>query len=300
MSSCDVVGIGFATMDILSLVPRLPESDEVRRVIRTDLQGGGPAATALVALARLGASTGYLGTVAADRWGQLILEEFTRYGVDTSLIARAESGASMLSVILIEQATGARAILYDPGQLPEQRLTDAWQAAISRARILHLDGGHIPLALAAARTAHEAGVLVSFDGGAGELWRGLEELVALSDLLIVARRFAHNITGLADPLAAGPALRRFGAQEVVITDGTAGCWLWEGETFLRQPAFAVPVVDTTGAGDTFHGAYLYARLQGWPPQQRLAFASATAALKCTQVGGRRGIPSLAEVTAFLA
>lgn len=299
MSPYDVVGIGMATVDVLTVVPRLPRPDEVYRVVRTDLQGGGPVATALVALARLGATAGYLGPVAPDPWGQFILDDFDRYGVDTSLIVRAESGTSMLSVILVEQATGSRAILYDLGHLPDLPLSDAWRAAIRGARVLHLDGGFLPLAIEAARVAREAGVLVSFDGGAGEPRPGIEALLELTDVLVVARKFAYNTTGVDDPLQAGPALRGFGASEVVITDGAAGCWLWEGEAFIHQPAFAVPVVDTTGAGDTFHGAYLYARLQGWPARRRLAFASATAALKCTQIGGRRGIPSLPDVLAFL-
>ncbi|MCX6029286.1 MAG: PfkB family carbohydrate kinase [Chloroflexi bacterium] len=298
MSPYDVVGIGMANVDVLTVVPRLPKPDEVYRVVRTDLQGGGPVATALVALARLGATAGYLGAVAPDPWGQFILDDFDRYGVDTSLIARAEAGASGLSVILIEQATGSRAILYHPGHLPNLPLSDAWRAAIRGARVLHLDGDFLPLAIEAARVAREAGVLVSFDGGAGEPRPGIEALLELTDLLVVARKFASNTTGMDDPLQAGPALRRFGAAEVVITDGAAGCWLWEGEAFMHQPAFTVPVVDTTGAGDTFHGAYLYARLQGWPARRRLVFASATAALKCMQIGGRRGIPSLTEVIAF--
>jgi sugar/nucleoside kinase (ribokinase family) len=301
MSQYDVVGVGMATVDVLTVVPRLPKTDDVYRVVRTDLQGGGPVATALVALARLGADVAYLGVIAPDDWGQFILDDFRRYGVDTSLIVRAEAGASPLSVILVEQATGSRAILYDLGRLPELPLSDAWRTAIRNARALHLDGWHLPLALEAARAARDAGVLVSFDGGAGEPRPGVEALLELADVLVVARKFARNVTGLDDPLQAGPALRRFGAAEaeVVITDGAAGCWLWEGKEFMHQPAFAVPVVDTTGAGDTFHGAYLYAHLQGWPARRRLEFASATAGLKCTQLGGRRGIPSLPEVLAFL-
>jgi sugar/nucleoside kinase (ribokinase family) len=299
MSQYDVVGVGMATVDVLTVVPRLPKPDEVYRVVRTDLQGGGPVATALVALARLGAEVTYLGVVAPHDWGQFILADFRRYGVDTGLIVRAEAGASPLSAIMIEQATGSRAILCDPGRLPELPLSDAWRAAIRNARALHLDGWYLPLALEAARAARDAGVLVSFDGSAGELRPGVEALLEPADVSVVARKFARNVTGLDDPLQAGPALRRFGAREVVITDAAAGCWLWEGDEFMHQPAFAVPVVDTTGAGDTFHGAYLYARLQGWPSRRRLEFASATAALKCTQLGGRRGIPSLAEVMAFL-
>jgi sugar/nucleoside kinase (ribokinase family) len=119
--------------------------------------------------------------------------------------------------------------------------------------------------------------------------------------LVVARRFAQRHSGESDPLAAGPVLlERFEPRQVVITDGAQGSWYWDAGQHLHQPAFGIDVVDTTGAGDVFHGAYLYAYLQGWPAQRCLAFASATAALKCRKVGGRAGIPDRAEIEAFLA
>ena len=147
--------------------------------------------------------------------------------------------------------------------------------------------------------ARDAGVLVSFDGGAGEAWREVGTLLPLVDVLVVARQFALNFTGEVNPAAAGPLLLRTGAREVIITDGANGCWYWDAAGSLRQPAFQVSVVDTTGAGDVFHGAYAYALLQGWEPALRLKFASATAALKCTQPGGRLGIPTAGQVHDFL-
>lgn len=126
-----------------------------------------------------------------------------------------------------------------------------------------------------------------------------DALLPLVDVLVVARQFAERVTGEADPAAAGPLLLRTGAREVVITDGANGCWYWDASCTLHQPAFEVAVVDTTGAGDVFHGAYLSAWLQGWGPAQRLRFASATAAIKCTQPGGRLGIPATAQVLDFL-
>jgi sugar/nucleoside kinase (ribokinase family) len=131
-------------------------------------------------------------------------------------------------------------------------------------------------------------------------------LLPLVDLLVVARRYAQQHTGHADPWEAGLALlETYGPRQVVITDGVRGCWFWDaarrnaGE-HLHRPAFATDVVDTTGAGDVFHGAYLYAFLQGWPAERTLAFASATAALKCRNLGGRSGIPTCPQVEAFLA
>ncbi len=154
-------------------------------------------------------------------------------------------------------------------------------------------------AVRAAQLAHEHNVLVSFDGGAGEHWAGIERLLPLVNILVVARQFAANMTGLENPKQAGPELLKWGANEVVITDGENGCWYWDQEHTFYQPAYQVNVVDTTGAGDTFHGAYLYAFLQGWPPQKRLTFASAVAAIKCTKMGGRAGIPNQAQTELFM-
>lgn len=295
----DVMGLGFATVDVLVTVPRLPQADEVFRVPGVSIQGGGPVATALVTVARLGGTAGYMGAVGGDEWGRFILADFERNRVDASLARIDAAGSSTVSIILVEASTGARSILYAPGRAAEPAFGDAEAAAVRSARILHLDGWNITAAIAAAREARDASVLVSFDGGAGEAWREVGALLPLVDVLVVARQFAHSFTGEADLAAAGPALLRTGAREVVITDGANGCWYWDAAGSMHQPAYPVAVVDTTGAGDVFHGAYIYAILQGWAPAQRLRFAGATAALKCIQPGGRLGIPTTAQVLDFL-
>lgn len=295
----DIIGLGLATVDILTVAPRLPQPDDVLAVRRTVLQGGGPAATALVAASRLGASTTYLGPLGQGRWGEVARAEFRQYGVDTNY-APAGVGDQALSVILIDEGSGKRSILYDRGDLPDLAPAQVPPHLIAQARALHLDGGHIDAAMHAARLARAANVLVSFDGGAGEKWPGIDELLPLVDLMVVARRFAGEYSGESDPQAAGPVLlAAYRPRQVVITDGERGAWYWDEAQHFHQPAFRVDVVDTTGAGDTFHGAYLYAHLQGWPPRRRLAFASAAAALKCRQIGGRAGIPTANEVEAFL-
>jgi sugar/nucleoside kinase (ribokinase family) len=182
--------------------------------------------------------------------------------------------------------------------LPE----DVPERLIASASALHLDGFFLPAAIQAARIARNNRVLVSFDGGAGARLAGIDELLPLVDLLVVARQFAFQASGRSDPTAAGPELlRKYRPREIVITDGEAGCWYWDEQTSLHQPAFPVQVIDTTGAGDTFHGAYVYACLQAhWTPAFRLKFASAVAALKCTRLGGRQGIPDLQQTREFLS
>ncbi len=311
----DIVGLGLATIDVMTLVPRLPRKDEVFQARRILLEGGGPVATALVAAARLGASTAYLGPIAPTTWGALTRAGLEADGVDTSQAPERAEGEQPAAVILVDQPTGQRSILYERGELQGLAPEEVPAGLIASARALHLDGVHLEAACYAAETARQAGVVVSFDGGAGIEWDGAGTLLPLVDLMVVARRFAEQHTGLADPLAAGPALLgTYGSRQVVITDGVRGCWCWEsaprpaagrsgalrpGTEPIHQPALAVDVVDTTGAGDVFHGAYLYAYLQGWPAGRCLAFAAATAALKCRELGGRAGIPTRPQVDAAL-
>ncbi len=296
----DIVGLGLATVDVMTLVPRLPQRDEVFPARSILLQGGGPVATALVAAARLGASTAYLGPFAPTAWGSLTRADLEREGVDTSHAPTRPGGEQAVSVILVDGATGLRSILYDSGRVQELSPAEVPAGLIASARALHLDGVHLEAACRAAEIAGQAGAVVSFDGGAGELWAGAERLLPLVDLMVVARRFAEQHTGQPDPRRAGPVLlQTYHPRQVIITDGPGGCWFWDAEQSLHQPAFPTDVVDTTGAGDVFHGAYLYAYLQDWPARRCLAFAAATAALKCRSLGGRAGIPSRRQVEAFL-
>lgn len=302
MKKVDVVGLGLATLDILAQTPRLPQSNDCFPIAAVEMQGGGPVATALVALAKLGATCNYLGSLAKDDTAHQIIAELERYDIDLQHSPLRESGVSSASVILVEQSNGQRAILFQKSTCQDLQPEEVPEDLIASARALHLDGFFTPAAIHAAQIARRHGVLVSFDGGAGELmWDELRQLMPLVDVLVVAKHFAQQSAAKDDVLEAGPELlRMYKNQQVVITDGEHGSWYWDQQMHFHQPAFKVEVVDTTGAGDTFHGAYLYACLQAdWTPQYRLKFASAVAALKCTKMGGRKGIPTLQETLHFL-
>jgi sugar/nucleoside kinase (ribokinase family) len=298
----DVLGLGLATLDILAQTPRLPQSNDCFPIAALEMQGGGPVATALVALARLGAKSHYLGSLAADDTARQIVNQLGAYGIDCTHCPQRDAGVSSASVILVEQSNGQRAILFQKSTAEDLQPAEVPADLIKHARALHLDGFFTPAAIHAAKIARQNGVLVSFDGGAGELmWDELTQLLPLVDILVVAKKFALATSGKASILEAGAELlQKYKNQQVVITDGEHGSWYWDQQTHFHQPAFRVYVVDTTGAGDSFHGAYLYACLQKkWTPQYRLKFASAVAAIKCTQLGGRKGIPTLSETLVFL-
>lgn len=293
--------LGMATLDVVTVVPRLPGSDQVLEARSLTLHGGGPAATAAVACARLGGRARFAGSLATDPLSDSILAGLATEGVDTALVQSSPDGTPPAATILVEEQSGRRAILYSKGTAPEPVWGPALEQAVRGSRLLHLDGFHVHTAIRAARCAREVGVPVSFDGGAGEPWPHQEDLLPLVDLMVVALDFAERHTGVRDPLTAARALRdRFGAAEIVVTDGARGAWFCAGDQEGHVPALEVAVVDTTGAGDVFHGAYALARAEGAPVADAVRFAAAVAGLKCRAVGGRTGIPTRAEVDAVLA
>ncbi len=288
------------TIDVLARVPYLPRPDEVFEVPAVEVHGGGPVASAMAAASRLGTACAVVGSVGDDAWGDWIAEGLADLGVDVTNLYRRAGAASPRSIVLVEGGTGRRSIMYSTGTSLRLAVDEVPWERLRGARALHLDGVHPAAALAAARAAREAGVTVSYDGGAGPFWPGLDDLLPLVDVLIVAREFAERYTGREDVADAAHALGRWGARHVVITDGARGAWSWVAGRAQHQPAFAVDVVDTTGAGDAFHGGYLHAYLAGDDPVGCLSFASAVGALACTRLGGRAGLPDRGEVESFLA
>lgn len=291
--------LGMATTDFIATVPRLPAADEVFELEAFSVQGGGPAATASVAFARLGGSASFVGSIGTDDISAALSRDLASEGVEVDLLELHEGAHAPRSVILVEAGSGKRSILYSRGTAPEPALTPALEAAVSRADVLHLDGYHVGAAIQAAELAQSAGVPVALDGGAGERWPGLDELLPLVDWLVVARGFAERETSITDPAGAALELARHGAELVVITDGAHGAWYHSRTGSGHVPAFEVVVKDTTGAGDVFHGAFARAYLEGMVLPKAVRFAAAAAALKCEHPGGRPGIPTLERVQGLL-
>ena len=194
MTQIDVAGLCASTVDILSLVDHLPAEDENLRALDITMQGGGPVATAMVTLARLGASAAMMDTIGDDWRGARIREEFQQEGVDVRYLKVGKGWTSPTSCILVKKDNGARSIVWSPGSAPELSSADVDRAVIESAKILHVNGRHWDACMEAVRIAREAGVRVSFDGGANRYRLQLEELVPLTDICIVARDFAERYT----------------------------------------------------------------------------------------------------------
>jgi sulfofructose kinase len=296
----EVVGLGYCVFDILAVVRELPGFDDVRMAHLPDLayDGGGMVGTALAALARLGVRTGYIGCLGEDREGLWLREQFLREGVGVSRLRMGHGAGTNVCLILVEEGTGKRAILCHQRVSSHDLVLDELDRAyVEPARVLHLDGQFMPAALQAARWAHDAGLKVCYDGNHPR--PGLEELLPLVNWLVVAESFPSELTGEDNlPLAARMLLAQ-GPEIVVVTLGDRGCRAFTANGQFHSPGFAVRAVDTTGAGDAFHGAFLYAMLQGWDLERVARFSNAAAALNCLRLGGRQGLPTLEQVQTFL-
>lgn len=291
--ACDVVGLGLPYMDVISRVPRLPGPDESLRVLDHRFQGGGKVATALVAASRLGLCTAFIGPVGGDLAGEQILEEFRREGVDVQGVQRQLSALSPVSTVLVTAIDGARSILWWPGTVTDVVLTAMDRQRIRSARYLMVSEP-TEAAVDAARCAQAAGVTVVAD--ADHLTVGIEALMPWVDVCIASTPFVKELAPqmppdeVVDLLPAPIALVTLGAGGVVGRSPTGR---------FRLPAYPVPVLDTLGAGDVFHGAYVAGLHRGYNPEGSARYASAAAALQCRTLGGRSGIASHDEVLAFM-
>ena len=294
----DVVGVGVNVIDYLFRIPHFPESNTKMDALGATIQGGGLTATAMVACARLGLKTRYIGKFGSSEIGRMAREELSAEGLDLTGSVVAEGVPNRFCVVLVEEGSGHRIIIRQQDERIWLTPDDLTREAVCAGRALHLDGHEGDAALQAARWAKQAGIPVSMD--AEEPTQHREELFSLTDILIVSQRFARTLTGKTAPADILQALTKFGSACVGLTRGEAGSALLHRGVLVEVPGFPVKVVDTTGAGDVFHGAFLYGLLQGWEAGDILRFANAVSALKCTRLGGRAGIPTLAEVQAFLS
>lgn len=293
----DVVGVGINVLDYVFRIPRFPEPDTKMDALGATIQGGGLTATAMVACARLGLRTRYIGKFGDDQIGRMARDELRREGVDLSAAVTAPGVPNRFCVVLAEEASGYRTIVRQRDPRIWLQPEDLSREAVCAGRVLHLDGYEGDAALQAARWAKDAGIPVSVD--AEESTEQRDTLFALTDILIVGQRFGRMITGRYDTAGILEGLARLGPACVGLTLGEAGSAVRYRDEIVEVGGFPVNVVDTTGAGDVFHGAFLHGLLQAWEAGDILRFANAVSALKCTALGGRTGIPSVEQAQRFL-
>jgi len=296
-SVVDLVGVGLNATDTLIPLPSYPERGSKMEYRSETILPGGQVASTVVACQHWGLKTRYVGKLGDDAAAALHREAFAREGVETKIVT-VRGGVSPQSLILVD-GSGERTVLNrrdDRLVLRPEELNRDW---VINARALHVDGHDTAAATLAAGWACEAGIPVVAD--LDEIYPGVETLLAKIDYLIVSRDFPCKLMGEQDLETALRLMQRqYGAKLTAATLGPEGVLAWDGLRFHYCPAFQVPVVDTTGAGDIFHAGFIFGLLNGWPLERQLDFACAAAALNCMAQGARGNIATVEEIEQLVA
>jgi len=299
MPEFDVVGVGLNATDTLLVVSHFPAYAGKVPYEEEVLSPGGQVASAMVACARLGLRTKYIGTIGDDRRGRVQMESLRASGVNLDHVQVRRNCPNQSAYIIIDRSTGERTVLWhrpdclriDPAEIAPEQVTCA--------RLLHIDGHDTPAVEHAARIARRAGIPVTVD--VDTIYHGFDKVLPHVDYLIASSEFPVQWTNERDPVKALEMIQReYGMRVAAMTLGAHGSLALAAGELLYSPAFVVDCLDTTGAGDVFHGAFCYAVLEGMPMRETLDFSNAMAALNCTALGARGGIATAVEVRQLMA
>src|ERR1044071_7460004 len=296
----DAVGFGLNAVDHLIVVPEYPEFDTKMRLIEHKQSAGGQTATAMVALKRLGLQTGYAGRFGSDPEGMFGLQTLKDDGVNVDFAEVVEGARNQIAFITIDARSGERTIVWDRDDRLAYRPEEAPLEFGSLGRVLHLDAHDPPACARLAKASRASGTIVSAD--IDNVYEGLPELLPLIDIMIGSKEFPRRVTGIVDEREALAELKsRYGCALVGMTIGAAGAVVYHEGSFIESPGFKAPggCRDTTGAGDAFHGGFLYGFLTGEDIETSLKLGNAVAAIKCSALGARSALPTRSELQEFL-
>ena len=297
----DAVGLGLNTTDLLAVVAGHPVPGSKVPLVDLASRPGGQAASAMTAVSRLGWAARYIGRFGDDEHGRAGRASLAEDGVDVSACETARGATNALSVVVVDQRSGQRTVLWSRHPALALDAADLPVTAVQSGRVLLVDCHETAAATAAARHARAGGAATVVD--VEHVRPGVEALLTEIDVIITAQEFPTALTGQGDLGRALQTLHSsFGAGVVCTTLGAEGSLALVGGTEIRTPGFAVEAVDTTGAGDVFRGGFI----AGWllagaraEVEDVLRYANAVAGLKCRALGARAGIPTRAEVEALL-
>jgi sulfofructose kinase len=289
----DVVGMGLNAVDHICLLPRFPRYDEKLKMEDFRRTVGGQVASALVACSRWGLRAKYIGKVGGDEMGSFSLASLKEEGLDVSDVRRVEGALNQFAFILVDGGTGERTIIWNRDARLAMLPDEVPGEGIRKGRFLLLDGHDAQAAARAAVDARRAGVTVVID--AETVKPGTREMVGSSHYVVCSSGFPAAFTGTSDNKEALGRIRDAGPEFVIVTRGREGAVCLSGDGFIESRGFMVKCVDSTGAGDIFHGAFIYGLANDWQIGRILDFANAAAALNCTAVGARGGIGKVEEI-----
>ena len=299
MPEFDVVGVGLNATDTLLMVPHFPAYAGKVPYDSEVMSPGGQVASAMVTCARLGLRAKYIGTVGDDERGRIQMESLRSTGVNLDHVQLRKGCANQSAYIIVDRSTGERTVLWRRDDCLRIDPTEISDDQIACARLLHIDGHDTPAVAHAAAIARRHGIPVTVD--VDTIYHGFDRVLPSVDYLVASSEFPTNWTGNRDPFEALESLQaEYGMKVAAMTLGAHGALARVGGEFVYAPAYVVNCIDTTGAGDVFHGAFCYAVLQGMTMPAALDFSNAMAALNCTAMGARGGIRSVAEIRLLMA
>jgi sulfofructose kinase len=298
-TSIDVLGLGSVTVDFVGTVKAWPGKGAKKMLDSFTICDGGLVGTALVASARLGGKTAFAGKLGRSEMARRALGALRRESVDTSFVVETDDAEPIIAFILTDSTDGQRTIFWTrrnvqypmPWEFPDKN----W---FRRTAVLLIDFESGFAGIEVAKTAKQHNIPVVIDVERDE--PHVAEAMSVSSHIIVSEEFAGGYTGGGNVAEMLAALRSDPEQVVIITRGEKGCVGSSSEGDFELPAFDVDVVDTTGCGDAFHGAFALAIAKGQPVVSAARFASGAAALCATQLGGRAGIPTAEQLEQFLS
>jgi sulfofructose kinase len=298
----EVFGLGQCCLDYLAPVEAYPPSDSKCELSKILIQGGGPTATALVALSRWGVNCAFAGVVGDDSFGSMIRTSLAEEGVDVGGLIERKSAESQFAFIVAEPGVGHRTVFWrrPTGEPPQPDEIDF--EVLRSASVFYTDGLLIEAALSSAREAKAAGVPVVVDPGS--LREGMIDLARTSDYFVASEKFARELLGVhptgkqpLDDAAVEEACRKIadlGPAVAGVTLGPKGYVALDRGKLIRRPAYQVAAVDTTGCGDVFHAGLAFGVVRGWSTEKSLDCGAWAAAMVSRELGGRLGIPRMPE------
>jgi sulfofructose kinase len=293
MSRFDVVGVGLNATDTLILLPHFPAYAGKIAFDEEILSPGGQVASAMVTCARLGLRVKYIGSVGDDERGRVQMASLRETGINLDDVEVRQGCPNQTAYILIDRSTGERTVLWRRDDCLRLAPSSITAEKITCARLLHIDGHDTPAVERAASLARANSIPVTVD--VDSIYHGFERVLPLVDYLIASSEFPTQWTNERDPFKALELMQNeYGIRVAAMTLGAHGALARFEGRFVYSPAFVVNCVDTTGAGDVFHGAFCYSVLQGMSLRDSLDFSNAMAALNCTAIGARGGIRGTAE------
>jgi sulfofructose kinase len=295
----EILGLGCVSYDMLSVIAEMPAWEDVEYIEKFQVQQGGIAATASVAVSKLGAPTEFIGAIAPGFQGEFLKGNFQKYGVECDRMQVFADATSQFTMVLIHKNTGRRTFIHNKGVQDRSELFTE-DLDLTGIRFILFDGFYFDTAFRTAGQARKKGVVTVTDLSQRNFHPKIQEYLSLIDYPILPEMYVKAFCRIEDPLEAGKRMYHPNNKAFIITCGDQGAHIITNEGTEYVPAFKIIPVDTTGAGDVFHGAFAFALWKGYGLCEAVTLASAVSALKCAKMGGQSGIPDFKETVEFIS